>query len=78
MSPRLQPHRRARYRLRITEIADGDQRDVYDEEGEAYVAGVASLDGTRINALVDHDGPDLLRTQLVDYITESVGKRMVG
>ena len=72
MSPRIRPRPGARYRVRITEIADGDQLDIYDEEGDAYIAGVATLEGTRINALVDHNGPDLLRSQLLDYITESV------
>lgn len=72
MSPRIRPRPGARYRLRVSEIADGDEAEVYDEEGDAYVAGVASLSGTRIDALVDHDGPELLRHRLVTYIKESV------
>lgn len=72
MSPRVSPRPGARYRVRVTEVVDGESTDFYDEVGDAYVVAVASLEGTRIDALVDHEGSELLQGKLLEYITESV------
>ncbi len=79
MTPRIQPRPGARYRVVVTEIIDdGDAADdyvddvVFDHTGDAYVVGVATLSGTRIDAPVDHDGDQFLRERLTVYITNAV------
>jgi hypothetical protein len=72
MSPRVSPRPGARYRVRVSEVVDGESTDFYDEEGDAYVVAVAKLEGTRIDALVDREGTDMLQRKLLEYITESV------
>ena len=54
-------HRRRRY----AEV-------VFDHTGDAYVVGVATMTGTRIDAPVDHDGDQFLRERLTVYITNAV------
>ena len=73
MSPRV--HRRpcTRYRVVVTEISrDGEHDVTYDHTGHAYIAGAATLRGTRITADTDHDGDTFLQHRLVDYITDAV------
>jgi hypothetical protein len=60
-----------RYRVIVTEETD-DAEVVFDHTGDAFVAGVATLTGTRIDAPVDHDGDQHLRERLVVYITNAV------
>lgn len=72
MSPRLSPRPGARYRVRVSEVVEGQSTEFYDEVGDAYVVAVASLEGTRINGLVDHEGSELLQQKLLEYITDSV------
>lgn len=45
---------------------------VFDHTGDAYVVGVATLTGTRIDARVDHDGDQFLRERLTVYVTNAV------
>ena len=69
MSPRAGgplPH--GRYRVVVTETSRQEPEVIFDEQGDAFLAGVASLTATRIDATTDHDGPHLLQDLLVDYI----------
>ncbi len=73
MSPRVGPHPSGlRYRVVVTELGEHEHRVVMEATGEAFVAGVATLTGSRITADVDHDGPQLLRERLVAYATNAV------
>ena len=73
MTPRLVRRPGTRYRLVVTEITpDGDHDITYDHTGDAYIAGVATLRGTRITADTDHDGDPILQHRLAAYITEAV------
>jgi hypothetical protein len=73
VSPRVGPRPAGlRYRVVVTEINDDGAEVTYDHTGHAYIAGVATLTGTRIDAPVDHDGDQLLRQRLVAYITNAV------
>jgi hypothetical protein len=55
-----------------TEISEHGTRVAFDETGQAYIAGVATLTGNLIDAPVDHDGQQALRERLVAYIAASV------
>ena len=81
MTPRVRPRPGVRYRVVVTEItAEDDVNDgddyiddvVFDHTGDAFVVGVASMSGTRIDASVDHDGNEFLRERLTVYITNAV------
>jgi hypothetical protein len=57
------------------DVDDGDDYIddvVFDHTGDAYVVGVATMTGTRIDASVDHDGNQFLRERLTVYITNAV------
>jgi hypothetical protein len=56
----------------VTELHEHQQQVVMEATGDAFVAGVATLTGTRITADVDHDGPQVLRERLVAYITSAI------
>ncbi|MHB1533445.1 MAG: hypothetical protein ACYC1D_02340 [Acidimicrobiales bacterium] len=73
MSPRAGgPLPQGRYRIVVTETSGQAPEVIFDEQGDAFIAGVASLTGTRINATTDHDGLPVLQHRLVDYITDAV------
>ena len=76
MTPRTRPRPTARYRVVVTETTttsdDDDAEVVFDHTGDAYVVGVATITGTRIDAPVDHDGDQFLRERLTVYITNAV------
>lgn len=73
MSPRVGPRPAGlRYRVVITEISDEGTREAFDETGDAYIVGVATLTGNRIDAPVDHDGPQPLQERLVAYLADAV------
>lgn len=73
MSPRLVRRPGTRYRVVVTEITpDGDHDIAYNHTGDAYIAGVATLRGTRITADTDHDGDPHLQRRLAAYITDAV------
>lgn len=75
MTPRTRPRPTARYRVVVTETTTSDDDDaevVFDHTGDAYVVGVATITGTRIDAPVDHDGDQFLRERLTVYITNAV------
>ena len=81
MTPRVRPRPGVRYRVVVTEtttdedVDDGDDYIddvVFDHTGDAFVVGVASLSGTRIDASVDHDGNQFLRERLTAHITNAV------
>ena len=74
MTPRIRPRPGVRYRVIVTETidADDDAEVVFDHTGDAYVVGVATMTGTRIDAPVDHDGDQFLRERLTIYITNAV------
>ncbi len=74
MSPKLHRPAGARYQVVVTEISDHGGQVTCEHTGDAYVAAVATLTGTRITADVAHDGDPLLRVRLVAYITPSVHK----
>lgn len=75
MSPKLHRPAGARYQVVVTEISDHGGQVTYEHTGDAYVAAVATLTGTRITiADVDHDGDPLLRERLVAHNTTSVHK----
>ena len=61
-----------RYRVVVTEESDEGARVTFDETGDAYAVGVATLTGTRITADVNHDGDQLLQERLAAYITSAV------
>lgn len=56
----------------VTELHEHEQQVVMEATGDAFVAGVATLTGTRITADVDHDGPQVLRERLVAYLTSAI------
>lgn len=60
------------YRVVVTAVDGADTRAVFDETGEAYTVGVATLTGNRVDALVDHDGQQSLRERLVAFLATSV------
>jgi len=73
MSPRAGgplPH--GHYRVVVSETSGQEPEVIFDEQGDAFICGVASLTTTRIDATTDHDGPHLLQHRLVDYITDAV------
>jgi hypothetical protein len=73
VSPRAGgPLPQGRYRVVVSETSGKEPEVIFDDQGHAFIAGVASLTGTRINATTDHDGPHLLQDRLVDYITDAV------
>lgn len=73
MSPRVGPRPPGlRYRVVVTELHEHQQQVVMEATGDAFVAGVATLTGTRITADVDHDGPVVLRERLVAYLTSAI------
>jgi hypothetical protein len=75
VTPRTRPRPTARYRVVVTETTTSDDDDaevVFDHTGDAYVVGVATITGTRIDAPVDHDGDQFLRERLTVYITNAV------
>jgi hypothetical protein len=81
VTPRIRPRPGVRYHVVVTEVpADDDVDDtddyiddvVFDHTGDAFVVGIASLSGTRIDASVDHDGDQFLRERLTVYITNAV------
>ena len=73
MSPRIGPRPAdVRYQVVVTEISHEGTREVLNETGDAYIAGVATLTGNRIDAPVNHDGEQILREHLVAYIAASV------
>ena len=60
------------YRITVTKITDTGTKVTFDETGHAYVAAVATLTGTRIDAPIDHHGPQFLRERLLAYIVTSI------
>ena len=81
MTPRIRPRPGVRYHVVVTEVPAEDAVDdgddylddvVFDHTGDAFVVGVATLTGTRIDASVDHDGDQFLRERLTVYITNAV------
>jgi hypothetical protein len=75
VSPRLGPRPAGvRYRVQVTEILpDGTHTDLgLDQTGDAYIVGVATMTGNRINAFTDHDGEQFLQERLVAYIANAV------
>ena len=73
MSPRVGPRPPGlRYHVVVTELHEHQQQVVMEATGDAFVAGVATLAGSRITADVDHDGPPVLRERLVAYLTSAI------
>jgi hypothetical protein len=73
VSPRVGPRPAGvRYRVVVTEESGEGSQVAFDETGDAYAVGVATLTDTRITAEVNHDGDQLLQQRLAAYITNAV------
>jgi hypothetical protein len=72
VTPKIRRPPGARYHVVVTEISDQGNQVAFDHTGDAFIAAVANLTGTRITAEVNHDGEQLLRERLVAYITDAV------
>jgi hypothetical protein len=66
-----------RYQVVVTEISAAGSTVAFEEEGDAYIAGVAHAAGDRI-ASAKHGGRQSLRERLVGIIVEAVFHDLTG
>jgi hypothetical protein len=72
VTPKIRRPPGARYHVVVTEISDQGNEVVFDHTGDAFIAAIANLTGTRITAEINHDGEHYLRERLTAYITDAV------